>query len=69
MLENGAYNVICHDVNPMRGGSSSKGRFLVRGVTVNANTDTNIDTNINKAVEYLDVEYQNNTSLSLNEKI
>ena len=40
VLDNGAYNVICHDMNPMRKGSSSKGRFIVRGVSVDKKTVT-----------------------------
>ena len=35
VLENGAYNVICHDINPMGKGATSMGQFLVRGVSVN----------------------------------
>ncbi len=33
MLDNGGYNVTCHDIDPVREGLTSKGRFFVRGVS------------------------------------
>lgn len=33
MMDNGGYNVICHDINPQGTSVGSTGRFLVRGVS------------------------------------